>query len=119
MFVYSDTGLKYDILPLSNVLPGLLSLNGYTFRWLSNGQVDAGLLASEVRTHFPSAVRYFNNPVFGQDDIKVVNYQSLIAIILQGMHEIHSKLLDAGTTRLNEQREDIEKVYWRVDALEQ
>lgn len=61
VFIYSDTGLKDNITPLTNALTGLLALTGYTFDWSDSGTPDMGVLAQEVEAVFPDLVIDFSD----------------------------------------------------------
>lgn len=52
----SDRNLKWDITPITNGLAKLLQLNGYTYKMRGHSE-SAGLIAQEVQTVLPQAVK--------------------------------------------------------------
>jgi hypothetical protein len=63
-FIYtSDRRLKEHIVPLSDSLSKILSLNGYSFDWKKDGKHDIGVIAQEVEKVFPALVNI--NPITG------------------------------------------------------
>lgn len=59
---YSDSTLKDNIVELTGALAKLLAIRGYTFQWSEDGSEDIGLLAQEVESVYPQAVRSFTMP---------------------------------------------------------
>ena len=86
----SDMTLKENINPISNALDKVMSLGGYTFNWKEDrneehgygNSSDIGILAQEVESVLPTAVRKNN---FGN---KSVRYEKLIPLLLQSIKEL-------------------------------
>jgi len=80
----SDIRLKTNINLLTQVLPKLLLLNGYSYNWkdksLSN-ESQIGLMAQEVESLFPELIR--ENP----DGRLAVSYTRFVPLLIEGMKE--------------------------------
>ena len=85
----SDINLKENLVKISSPLEKISQINGYTFDWkegspargcISNIVQDAGIVAQEIETILPEIVRT-------SDDNKVVNYNGLVALLIEGMKE--------------------------------
>ena len=80
-FLYSsDKRLKEHILPLKNSLEKILSLNGYSFDWKADGRKDIGVIAQEVETVFPDAVKTDK-----ESGMKSVEYANLVAPLIESI----------------------------------
>ena len=77
----SDRNLKFQISALSGVLPGLLSLAGYSYLLKDRpeqGQ-QIGLIAQEVEAQFPDLVHT------NAEGIKSVNYTRFVPLLIEGL----------------------------------
>lgn len=84
-----------------------------------DGSEDAGLLAQEVAAVYPELTEDFAHPDLNDGEmVKVINYEALLAAVIEALKEIHTNLLDAGEERLWEQRDKIEVLDRRITALE-
>jgi uncharacterized protein YicC (UPF0701 family) len=102
-FLYnSDRRLKQNIVPLSNSLSKILSLNGYSFDWRKDGRHDIGVIAQEVEKVFPALVS--SNSETG---MKSVEYGNLVAPIIEAIKELVHKL-DTFENSLNKQQSEID-----------
>ena len=81
----SDLRLKTDIHPVENALDRLLSINGVEFKWKKDGREDMGVVAQNVATVFPNVV-HTNGA-----GIKSVEYDSLVAPIIESIRELKAK----------------------------
>jgi hypothetical protein len=80
---FSDENLKENIVPMKNVLPKVLELQGYTYSWKKDGKdgrKDIGLLAQEVEKQFPEIVHE-------KDGYKQVDYQKMVAVLIEAVRE--------------------------------
>ena len=78
------------------------------------------MLAQEVAAVYPQLTEDFAHPDLNDGEmVKVINYEALIAAVIEALQEIHTNLLDAGQERLWEQRDKIEVLNWRATALEE
>jgi hypothetical protein len=92
-YATSDKRLKTNIRPIKSALESLDAINGVTYNWNENaksrGMTDEsrqlGLIAQDVEKVFPEAVNTT------QDGYKSVNYQSLVAPIVEGVKELHAQ----------------------------
>ena len=104
----SDMTLKTNILPVSNVLSSVLSLNGYRYQWKDKNRdqsVQIGLLAQEVQKYFPELVKQNDKGLLG------VNYSGLVPVVIEAMKEQENKI------RTMEQRiEKLEKLIIKMNA---
>lgn len=82
----SDMRLKTNIKAINNALTSLLGINGYSYTLKANGEKQYGLLAQEVEQFFPYVVSTDAN------GFKAVNYNWLIAPIIQAIHELDTKV---------------------------
>lgn len=85
----SDITLKTNILPLTNVLSAVLSLNGYHYQWKDKHRdqsLQIGLLAQEVQQYFPELVKANDQGVLG------VNYSGLVPVVIEAMKEQEKKI---------------------------
>jgi hypothetical protein len=100
----SDINLKENLVKISSPLEKISQINGYNFEWkegsparsnISNIVEDAGVIAQEIEEVMPEIVRM-------SDDNKVVNYNGLIALLIEGIKELSSKntTLEARLTAL-------------------
>jgi len=84
----SDAKFKTNVMPISNALDIVLRLSGVTFNWneeykdkgYPTGR-DYGVIAQEVETVMPEAVRE------GQDGEKAVAYTKIIPVLIQAIKE--------------------------------
>ena len=60
----SDSRLKKNIVPMTNILNRLMLLSGYTYNWIDpskSEELQIGLLAQEVQAQFPELVQESDN----------------------------------------------------------
>ena len=83
----SDINLKQNLVKISSPLEKISQINGYNFEWkegspargnISNIVEDAGVIAQEIEQVMPEIVRT-------SDDNKVVNYNGLVGLLIEGM----------------------------------
>lgn len=92
-FATSDKRLKTNIRPIKSALESLDAINGVTYNWnenavsrgMTNENRQIGLLAQDVEKVFPEAVNT------AEDGYKAVNYQALVAPIVEGVKELHAQ----------------------------
>jgi hypothetical protein len=92
----SDIRLKTNIALLSNSLPLLMKVNGYTYNWkneTNDTQLQTGVLAQEVEKVLPQLVHT------ASDGTKSVNYIGLVPHLLEALKE-QQKQIDAMEKRL-------------------
>ena len=82
----SDARLKTNIKAIDNALSSLLGINWYSYVLKSNGEKQYWVLAQEVEQFFPYIVSTDSN------GYKAVNYNGLIAPIIQAIHELDTKV---------------------------
>ncbi len=94
-YIASDEMLKENITPIdpTTALQNILSLTGYTFKWIADNRNDIGLIADEVAVILPDLVKTYT--VADGNIIKAVEYQNIIAVVIQALHRIHEKMMDA------------------------
>lgn len=86
----SDKNYKEEITPLVNALDTLLSINGYSFVWKDSKQKSIGVIAQEVEEILPELVS--TKKVRDATGIKVVNYDGIIAILIETIKELNDKI---------------------------
>lgn len=82
----SDARLKSNIKVIDNALTALLGINGYAYTLKSDWSKQYWVLAQEVENIFPYIVSTDNA------GYKAVNYNGLIAPIIQAIHELDAKV---------------------------
>ena len=94
--VTSDALLKVNVADITSPLDTLLALRGVTFDWdetnphtefLGRGTQQVGVIAQEVEAVFPSLV-YEDSKGY-----KMVDYQKLVAPLIEGVKELYEKLI--------------------------
>lgn len=83
--IRSDMRYKHEIKRIGDALTKLNSFKGYTYHF-GDGQREAGVLAQEVLPVFPEAVSTANPDRYG------VRYDSIIALLIEGIHELKKKI---------------------------
>lgn len=85
---YSDSNIKYDILPLKNSLKNLLKLEGikYKRKDLTTNLEYIGLIAQNVEKYYPELVSIHNN-------VKILAYQNIVAIIIEAIKELYELVI--------------------------
>lgn len=85
-FSTSDKNLKNNIVPIENGLDKLSLINPVEFNWIKTGNKDYGIIAQELEEHFPELVSE------NMDGYKVVKYNSLVAFLIQSIHELKKEI---------------------------
>jgi len=88
----SDERLKSNIRPIENSLDIIKQLNGK--RYIKDERESIGLIAQEVEKILPEMVLTSND----EGNIKSVNYQNIIAILIEAIKE-QQKQIDSLQTR--------------------
>ena len=85
--INSDARLKANIISLGSTLSKLLQIDGktYTMKKDANHKKKIGLLAQDIEKVFPELVTETN-------DIKSVNYQGLVPVLINAMKEQDDKI---------------------------
>ena len=83
-FVYngSDRRLKTDIKPLSNNLDDIMHLQPVSFTFKAGGQKGLGFIAQDIEKIYPQLVAEKS------DGMKAVNYDGLIAPLVESLQEL-------------------------------
>jgi hypothetical protein len=84
---YSDRMIKTNITPIQNCLDKIEQIVGYKYERtdLTDNKLHIGLIAQEIEEVFPELVTESNN-------IKGINYQGFIAILLNCIKELNKKI---------------------------
>ena len=101
----SDVRLKSSIEKIDNALEKIRAINWYAFTWKDSGKPDLWVLAQEIEKVFADAVNTDKN---GK---KSVQYNSLIAPIIEAIHELNTTI----DTLYNEKFDNQVK---RIEAIE-
>ena len=101
--INSDARLKANIISLGATLSKLLQIDGktYTMKKDANHKMKIGLLAQDIEKVFPELVSETN-------DIKSVNYQGLVPVLINAMKEQDDKI--------TKQQQEIERLK-KQDAI--
>jgi predicted acyltransferase (DUF342 family) len=86
IYSYSDKNIKDNIIKLDNCLNKISDIHGYYFTrkdLINMSQIHIGLLAQEVESIFPEIVQEKNN-------IKSINYQSIVAILIESIKDLQN-----------------------------
>ena len=109
--INSDARLKANIISLGATLSKLLQIDGktYTMKKDANHKKKIGLLAQDIEKVFPELVTETN-------DIKSVNYQGLVPVLINAMKEQQDEI-DSYKTELSNQRKEIDELKTMVEQL--
>jgi hypothetical protein len=90
----SDERLKEDVKVIESALSKVGALNGYTFKYKSDGKVSAGVIAQEVEKVLPEAVTESQLPLKTDDgeQYKLVNYDALHAVLIEAVKELTARV---------------------------
>lgn len=116
--INSDARLKANIISLGATLSKLLQIDGktYTMKKDVNHKKKIGLLAQDIEKVFPELVTETN-------DIKSVNYQGLVPVLINAMKEQDDKItkqqqeIDSYKTELSNQEAKLNKQQQEIDEL--
>tara|TARA_B110000977_G_scaffold57567_1_gene78186 strand:- start:90 stop:1130 length:1041 start_codon:yes stop_codon:yes gene_type:complete len=101
----SDIKLKENVKVVDGALEKISQLNGVTFDWKNGKGSSAGVIAQNVETVLPSAVKDVET-MNGEDDEthKVVDYNQLSALFIEAIKELkeENKLLRAEIENLKD-----------------
>lgn len=91
----SDQRFKQNIQPLDGALAKILRLSGYSYTRddYRAGEPQIGLLAQEVQGVYPEAVLYDTTA-----DKYSLNYNVMVAPLIQSIKEMHTLIKDQATT---------------------
>jgi hypothetical protein len=109
--INSDARLKANIISLGATLSKLLQIDGktYTMKKDANHKKKIGLLAQDIEKVFPELVTETN-------DIKSVNYQGLVPVLINAMKEQQDEI-NSYKTELSNQRKEIDELKSMVEKL--
>ena len=109
--INSDARLKANIISLGSTLAKLLQIDGksYTMKKDKNKKQKIGVLAQDIEKVFPELVTETN-------DIKSVNYQGLVPVLINALKEQDSKMNEQ-EAKLNKQQAEIDKLKAIVNKL--
>lgn len=82
----SDENFKYNIIPIEGSLEILNQINGVGFNWKSTDKKSFGVIAQEIEKVLPELVTTTD------ENQKTVNYNGLIAILIQSVKEQQKKI---------------------------
>jgi hypothetical protein len=82
----SDVSLKNNVIQINNPLSFISQLSGVEFNWKDNGQKASGFIAQDVEKTLPHLVSDTSQ------GIKTVNYQGIIAYLVETIKELNSRL---------------------------
>lgn len=85
-FATSDQRLKENIVTLENGLDKINEINPVQFSWKHNNKKDYGVIAQEVEKIYPEFVAE------NMDGYKVVNYNSIIALLIKSVQELKREI---------------------------
>ena len=81
----SDATLKDNVEPISNALDVINKLSGVGFDWKESGLHSYGVVAQNMEKVIPDLVGNINN-------MKTVNYDGIIAFLIEAIKELNNKL---------------------------
>ena len=129
---YSDERLKKDKKVIENALDKVSKMSGYTYRanhnaellGITNTDLQVGLMAQEVEKVMPEAVRV--SPIQekvdelgleGLEDVKTVQYDRLVALLIQSTNELNEKVRVL-EDKLQNKHIEFTEVMRRIEKLE-
>lgn len=80
----SDETFKNSITPIENALDLINEIDGISFVWNDTGKSSLGVSAQQLQKVLPQIV--------SDDEVKTVNYNGLIAVLLQAVKELQNKV---------------------------
>jgi hypothetical protein len=89
----SDINLKTNIKNIEKPINKLLGINGVTFDWKENNERSMGVIAQEVEEVIPELVT--------ENDNKAVNYNGLIALLIECVKEQQKEIDDLKNKLIN------------------
>ena len=92
--ITSDERLKTDITPITNALEKIEKIHGYTFRHKFTYQKAGGVIAQEINSVLPEAVKNLSTGYYG------VQYDALIGLLIEAIHELNQKIDQKNNTQL-------------------
>jgi hypothetical protein len=112
-FIPSDKRLKHDIAPLfdGSALATLEKIRAVSFKWNKDNKADAGVIAQEVESVFPQAVRTATN------GFKRVAYDKLVLPLIEAVKELHA-LVKSVIARLDSIEEKQAAAEAKIAALQ-
>ena len=110
--INSDARLKANIISLGATLSKLLQIDGktYTLKKDTNHKKKIGLLAQDIEKVFPELVTETN-------DIKSVNYQGLVPVLINALKEQDAKMKEQQIKYIEQEKrlERLEKLVANMD----
>jgi hypothetical protein len=90
----SDARLKQNVQGIENAVAKVGQLNGYTFEYIADGKISAGVIAQEVEAVLPEAVSEKLLPLKKDDgqEYKVVNYDALHGLLIEAVKELTARV---------------------------
>jgi hypothetical protein len=82
----SDETLKTNIVMITEASKKILGVNGVDFDWKDSGKKSSGVLAQQLETILPHLV------TTGDDGIKAVNYNGIIAYLIETVKEMDQRI---------------------------
>ena len=93
---FSDAKLKTDIHTINDALGIVGKLRGVSYKWLSNGESDIGVIAQEVEAVVPEVVKET------QDGIKTVDYGRLVGVLINAVNELKAEVEELKNAKITE-----------------
>lgn len=81
----SDLKLKKNIKLIEDALNKVKQLNGVTFDWIETNKSSLGIIAQDLEKIFPQLVSNVNEE-------KVINYNGIIALLIESIKELNEKI---------------------------
>jgi len=76
----SDVRLKENIHSIDNALDKVMQINGVEFDWKETKEPSVGVIAQDIEEIIPEVVKI-------SGDIKTVNYNGLVAVLIEAIKE--------------------------------
>ncbi len=92
IIAFSDDRLKEDFQPIKEALSKCKQLTGFLYTRKDLKERHVGLLASEVESVLPEAVRTEEKGPLGLKDVKGVAYGNLVALLIESIKELDTRL---------------------------
>ena len=87
---FSDRRLKKDIRPVTGGLAAIMRLRPVDFTWRSDGMLDSGFVAQDVKPVIPRAVRVLP----GKQHYLGVSYNAVTATLVKAVQEQQAEIAD-------------------------
>jgi hypothetical protein len=85
--VFSDERMKYNVKPIKNPLDKVNRMEGVTYRWKDDDDMDAGVIAQDVERAMPEAVSMDD-----ETGMRKVSVPQMVGVLTEAVKELDAKV---------------------------